>query len=219
MITAEDYLPISAVQHYAFCPRQFALIYMEKQWVESYLTSSGRIMHNRVHDENIFEKKGDIIVMRGLALSSESLKVFGVADIVEYHIQKEGVYLPGFKGRYAPYPVEYKRGKSKANDCDRLQLCVQCICLEEMHNIKISEAALYYGQPRRRETVSIDENLRIKAYKVCEEMHEIFESHITPPAVFFNFCKSCSVIDICQPIIIEKNSNKYWSKALSGDEV
>ncbi|SRR6056297_2551169 len=210
----DDYLPISAIQHYAFCPRQFALIYMEKQWNESYLTASGRLMHKRVHNENIWDIKGDVLITRGLRLSSYKLKVFGVADVVEYHLSDDGVKLSKRNGKYIPYPVEYKHGKSKVNDCDRLQLCVQCICLEEMHNVSIPEGAIYYGKPRRREVVKINKDLKGKAFETCRLAMRLFNAGVTPESQYTVSCKSCSMIDICQPNITKNKADNYWGRIL-----
>ncbi|HKL10725.1 MAG TPA: CRISPR-associated protein Cas4 [Clostridia bacterium] len=211
----DDYLPISAIQHYAFCPRQFALIYIENQWNESYLTASGRLMHKRVHDENIWENKGDILVTRGLRLSSDTLKVFGVADVVEYHPSNRGVVLPDRNGRYIPYPVEYKHGKSKVNDCDRLQLCVQCICLEEMHDVDIIEGAIFYGRPRRREVVEINNELRKKAIENCRLAMKMLKDGLTPQPHNSTSCKSCSMKDVCRPDIFSQKADEYWKKILN----
>ena len=218
MSYTDEYLPISAVQHYAFCKRQFALIYMEQQWSESYLTSSGRLMHERVHDKDITETKDDILIVRGLTLSSEKLKLFGVADIIEYHKSERGIKIPGSKGVFIPFPVEYKRGKKKANDCDRLQLCVQCLCLEEMQGCEIESAAIFYGQPRRREVVSIDNSLREKAYKTTNEMHELYNSGISPRDELTAACKSCSMKNICQPELFGKKAGNYWRSAFHMEE-
>lgn len=209
----EEYLPISAIQHFAFCRRQFALIYMEKQWVENYLTSSGRLIHQRVHDKDIFQTKGDIIALRGLALNSKQLKLFGVSDLVEYKKVDKGVNIVGFEGEYLPYPVEYKRGKKKANNCDRLQVCTQGICLEEMHGCVIEEGAIFYGQPRRRETVKLDSLLRNEVFKACSEMHELYLSGLTPAPSYSKKCTGCSMYHICQPKLISKKDD-YWDKML-----
>lgn len=210
-----DYLPISAIQHYAFCPRQFALIYLEQQWNESYLTASGRVMHSRVHNKAIVQVRDSIISMRGLSLCSDRLGLYGVADVVEYYPCDKGVELTSFKGWYQPYPVEYKRGTSKANDCDRLQLCVQAMCLEEMHGVDVLEGALYYGSPRRREKVTFTPLLRNKAHNASKEMHTLLKHNLTPEPIYSTICKSCSMIGLCQPKSVMRVVHTYWDDALN----
>ncbi len=213
-----DYLPISSIQHYAFCPRQFALIYIEQQWIESYLTASGRVMHSRVHDADIVYVRDSVISMRGLALCSDRLRLYGVADVVEYHPAKNGVTIPHFEGKYVPYPVEYKRGRSKACDCDRLQLCAQAMCLEQMHGVSIPLGAIYYGSPRRREPVLIDMDLKTKTLNMSKEMHTMFSKKITPAPIPTSSCKSCSMVDLCQPDAITKKVHSYWEHALKNND-
>lgn len=139
----EDYLCLSGIQHYAFCVRQWALIHIENLWEENYLTASGRVLHNKAHSENKFEKRGNIIIVRGLKISSASLGISGECDVVEFHYNKNGVKLKNYEELYLPYPVEYKRGKPKIDNCDRLQLCAQAMCLEEMLSCSIEEGALF----------------------------------------------------------------------------
>lgn len=213
-----EYLPISAIQHYAFCPRQFALIYVEQQWIENYLTASGRVMHSRAHDNSIMQIKDSVIIMRGLSLCLDELKLYGVADVVEYHPADSGVDFPGIHGTFMPFPVEYKRGMSKTSDCDRLQLCAQAMCLEYMHDVSIFEGALYYGSPRRRENVTFTSSLKEKTSKISTEMHTMFQSKVTPEPIVTNMCKSCSLVSICQPKAIIKKVQSYWANALKFDD-
>lgn len=195
----DDYLLLSGVQHYAFCPRQWALIHIEEQWNENYLTAGGRIMHNKAHKGDATEKRGDLIIFRSLKVRSVELGISGECDIVEFHKSKAGVSLNGYDGLWVPYPVEYKRGKTKLDDCDRLQLCAQAVCLEEMLCIEIGNGALFYGEPRRREEVTFDPELRAKLKAVVIMMHELFSRKYTPKAAKKRCCQSCSIKDLCLP--------------------
>ncbi|MEJ1464625.1 MAG: CRISPR-associated protein Cas4, partial [Candidatus Sedimenticola sp. (ex Thyasira tokunagai)] len=150
----DDLLPISALQHYAYCPRQFALIHLEQIWEENRFTAEGQLLHQRVNSGET-ETRGDLHIARTLRLRSTRLGLTGIADVVEfYRTERGGVKLHGCSGAWQPLPVEYKRGRSKTDDWDRLQLCAQAFCLEEVFETTIQEGAIFYGKPRRREQVS-----------------------------------------------------------------
>ena len=146
----EEYLQLSGLQHFAFCRRQWALIHIEQQWQDNLRTVEGDLMHRRAHDEAIREKRGTILILRGLSVSSPTLGISGKCDVVEFHQDPAGISLHQEEGLWLPYPVEYKRGSPKEHQADELQLCAQAICLEEMLCCKIPEGALFYGETRRR---------------------------------------------------------------------
>lgn len=126
----DDYLQLSGIQHYAFCPRQWALIHIENTWADNWRTFSGTFMHKRTHDSDKVEKRGDIITMRALKVVSHTLGISGECDVVQFIKDSDGIELNGYSGKYKPFPIEYKRGKEKYSDCDVLQLTAQAICLE-----------------------------------------------------------------------------------------
>ncbi len=199
MYTEDNYLQLSGIQHYAFCPRQWALIHIEEQWNESYLTAEGRILHQKAHSSQAAEKRGDLIIFRGLKVYSSELGISGECDVVEFYSSDDGIPLNGYNGLWRPYPVEYKRGKAKLEDCDRLQLCAQAVCLEEMLCVKIETGALFYGEPRRRELVKFTAELRAKLKVLVEDMHKLYKRKYTPKAVKRECCRSCSLKDLCLP--------------------
>ena len=199
MYSESDLLMLSAIQHLAFCERQCCLIHIEQAWAENRLTAEGRILHDRVHGEDS-ESRGDVYIVRGLKLRSLALGLSGVADVVEFHrVESQGVSLPGKKGLWIPFPVEYKRGKPKADPCDEVQICGQAMCLEEMLNVKIENGALFYGALHKRHEVIFDEALRNETRKTAERLHELISKGITPSAVYEKKCDRCSMIDICVP--------------------
>lgn len=185
---AEDGLiPLSALQHHLFCPRQSALIHVEGLWAEDGATAEGRLLHERV-DAGQTETRPGVRVARGIALRSLALGVAGRADAVE------------FRGRPPqPFPVEYKRGKPKAHRADEVQLCAQAICLEEALGVPVPEGALFYGTTRRRQAVHFDEALRALTARVAEEARCNILAHHTPPPVLTPGCRVCSLHDLCQP--------------------
>ena len=201
----EDFLQLSGIQHFSFCRRQWALIHVENLWKENVRTVEGKLMHERVHEAKS-EKRGDQLDIRGLRVSSRTLGVSGICDLVEFHLSPEGVPLIGHEGCWLPYPVEYKRGKTKVVDADRLQLCCQAMCLEEMLSVDIQEGALFYGEPRRREIVELSLSLRKSVVEHLKEMHELYRRGHTPKVKTGSFCRSCSLQELCVPKLCKNRS-------------
>jgi CRISPR-associated exonuclease Cas4 len=171
MYSEDDLLPLSGLQHLAYCPRQFALIHLEQAWADKLFTAEGNLLHRRA-DQAEAETWGGIHIARSLRLQSLALGLAGIAEAVEFHRVAEdtpGVELPQLAGRWRPYPVEYKRGRQKANDCDHVQVCAQALCLEEVMGLDIPEGALFYGKTRRRKTVRFDDKLRARTKGLAEE--------------------------------------------------
>jgi len=196
-----DLLMLSGLQHFIFCPRQWALIHIEQQWAENIHTTLGQIMHEKVHS-SIAEQRGNIRTVRSLNVVSYNMGITGQTDAVEYHRVKpgeEGLEIASVSGKWKLFPIEYKLGKPKRNRSDVVQLCAQAICLEEMLNVKIPEGAMFYGKQRRRMEVVFDEELRAITKNTAEKMHSFFEQRFTPPAVYEKKCPSCSLIEICMP--------------------
>lgn len=204
MYTEDDLLPISALQHLIFCERQCALIYIEQVWEENLLTAEGRIMHEHVHDSHR-EVRGTVRIEYGMPLRSLELGLVGIADVVEFHGTENGVESSAI--RWVPCPVEYKHGKSKKDNSDRVQLCAQSLCLEEMLDIKVVEGALFYGRNRRREAVCFDASLRKETKEAATRLHALIESGITPKPVYSKRCDRCSLVNICLPKTLEKRKN------------
>lgn len=202
----DEYLQLSGLQHFSFCRRQWALIHLEQQWAENLLTVQGNILHENAHDGDSHELRGDVLITRGMTIHSPGLGVSGKCDVVEFHRSADGVPLSECSGLWLPYPVEYKRGKSKANDADRLQLCAQAMCLEEMLCCDISEGALFYGEIRRRETVEFTVELRGKVREYIDAMHDLYRRRRTPKVKPGKHCSACSLRDICLPKLCRSKS-------------
>lgn len=219
MFLEDDLLPLSALQHLVFCPRQWGLIHLEQVWSENYLTAEGRVLHEKTHEPETENRPG-VRIVRGLRLHSYRLGLIGQADVVEFVRQpvigEEGVTLEGAEGLWRPLPVEYKRGKPKPDLCDEVQLCAQALCLEEILRVFITEGAMYYGQPRRRQAVRFDEVLRQETERRAKQMHELFQAGITPTAAYEKKCRSCSLLEVCMPKItgIRKDVEHYLQKGL-----
>ncbi len=211
----DRYLMISGIQHFKFCRRQWALIHIEQQWAENVHTVTGELMHKKAHDPYLTEKRKDVIITRALPVSSRILGVSGECDIVEFHKAEDGIRLHGHRGLYLVYPVEYKKGKPKETQEDHLQLAAQAMCLEEMFSTVIPEGAIFYGETRRRETVSISAQLRNEVVSIFEEMHQYYDRGYTPKAKYQKACCSCSLKEICLPKLERNVSVKtYIEQAL-----
>lgn len=199
----DNYLMLSGVQHFAFCPRQWALIHIEQQWVDNIHTVVGQHVHERVDDWMADETRGRVRTVRAMPLVSEHLRLRGIADVVEFHRTTEEyvdtVQLEGRDGIWRVVPVEYKKGTPKSDDRDEVQLCAQAICLEEMLNISISSGYLYYASIKRRDEVMFSDRLRKRVLAITERMHELFTQGRTPPAIYDKRCDSCSLLSICKP--------------------
>ncbi|NLB61191.1 MAG: CRISPR-associated protein Cas4 [Clostridiales bacterium] len=206
----EDFLQLSGLQHYKFCRRQWALIHIENQWADNHLTVGGELMHDRAHNEALHEKRGNVIITRGMSIKSHSLGLSGKCDVLEFHKSPFGVTLFGWEGQYLPFPVEYKYGEPKENNCDVLQLCAQAMCLEEMLCCEIKEGALYYGRPKRREQITFTDDLRQEVTDTLVEMHSMYSRGHTPNVKRTKACNSCSLNEICLPVLMKKRSVKEY---------
>lgn len=212
LFSEDDLLPISALQHILFCERQCALIHIEKIWVENRYTAEGRVMHERVHEAD--QKAGRIRIEYGMPLRSMRLGLSGIADVVELRCE------PG-EGEAAvrvPFPVEYKLGKPKKNNCDKVQICAQALCLEEMLGVEVRAGALFYGKRRRRTEVIFDDTLREQTRDAAKRLHELVLSGRTPPPVYMPECDSCSLVHLCLPRVLGRKPSVagYLSDAVGG---
>lgn len=202
----EDFLQLAGLQHFTFCRRQWALIHIEQQWEENVLTVKGNLFHEKVHDGYSSERRKNVIISRGMPVHSRALGISGECDVVEFVQAEEGISLPGREGKYILYPIEYKRGRAKVTDEDRMQLTAQAICLEEMFLTEIPQAYLFYGETRRRECVEITEALREECRRLLQEMHQFYARGYTPKVKKTKRCEACSLKEICLPKL-EKSRN------------
>jgi len=207
MYPESDYIMLSALQHYLYCPRQCALIHLEQVWLENRFTAEGRVLHERA-DSGEMVRQGGVRTVRTLPIRCERLGLSGQADVVEFH--EIGVV----------FPVEYKRGKPKGNRCDEVQLCAQALCLEEMLNVEIKEGALFYGQKRRRQSVAFDAVLRRLTEKTILQVHDLFDGRVTPKAEYSKKCDQCSLRAACLPksCTAGRSVRKYLAGMLRGSD-
>lgn len=215
----EEYLALSGIQHFTFCPRQWALIHIERQWEDNLQTVEGELQHERAHDPAFDEKRGDRLIIRAMPVASATLGVRGVCDIVEFSRDEEGVRLTGRKGKWRPCPVEYKHGNGAASHADSLQLCGQAVCLEEMLCCRISEGYVYYAAVRKRERIELTQELRGQLQAALLEMHRLYDRGYTPKVKKRPGCRSCSMKDICLPGLERtRPASAYIKSVIDADE-
>lgn len=209
----EDFLQLSGLQHFAFCRRQWALIHIENQWAENERTVDGVLMHEKAHDREFEESRGDRLIKRGVSVYCAELGISGQCDVLEFYQSDTGIPLNGKEGLWQPYPVEYKRGSPKENSADALQLCAQAMCLETMLCCDIPEGALYYGEIRRREYVRLDQELRDQVREMLIQMHSLYKRGYTPKVKPTKSCNACSLRELCLPKLLKSRSVSAYLKA------
>ena len=203
-------MQLSGLQHFLFCRRQWALIHVEAQWQENFWTTDGTILHERTHNEALHEKRGDLVTVRGVRVFSRRLGVSGQCDVLELRRDEAGVPLPGREGKWLAYPVEYKRGEPKEDNCDAAQLCGQAMCLEEMLCCDIQKGALYFGEMRHRIEVEFTPELRREVVDTMKEMHSLYRRGHTPKVKPTKSCNACSLKDLCLPRMTRCGSVKSY---------
>lgn len=206
-MNADNAIALSALAHYLYCPRRCALVHIERIWSENRFTAEGRLLHDKANQPTVEKRKG-VRTVTAMPLENEALEIAGVADVVEFHATKQGEQ---------PYPVEYKRGKPKANRADEVQLCAQALCLEEMLGNPCPEGALYYGKTRRRQVVLFDNVLRTLTRQTIADARALIDGGKTPPAKYeTKRCDACSLVDDCQPKLLAhgRNVNAWLQRTL-----
>ena len=210
MYEENEFLQLSGIQHFAFCRRQWALAYIEMQWQENVRTVEGRLLHEKAHDTTSREKRGDLLISRGMPIHSRTLGISGEFDVVEFHREEDGITLQGYEATYKVVPVEYKKGKPKQGNADILQLTAQAMCLEEMLCCDIPFGYLYYGEIRRREKIEFSKEIRKEVCEMFREMHGYFSRQYTPKVRWSKSCNACSLKDICLPVLGKNKSVKNY---------
>jgi CRISPR-associated exonuclease Cas4 len=186
--TDQDLIPISAIQHYSYCPRQAALIHLEQVWDENLYTLRGRFVHEEV-DQPGEELAGNLRIERSLPLWSRRWGLVGKADVVEFHGD-------------TPYPVDYKHGPRRPRTHDDLQVCAQAVCLEEMTGQLVPRGAIYHATSRRRREVQCDDALRCHLREVVAALRQALRHDILPPAPNDKRCRQCSLNSSCLPGVV-----------------
>ncbi|MCL4510464.1 MAG: CRISPR-associated protein Cas4 [Bacteroidetes bacterium] len=221
MFTEDDFFQISALQHYVYCPRQCALIHVEDVWKENVFTVRGDILHEKV-DTDTYESRGTIKTVRGLKIHSFRFGISGRCDVVEFHGKGKGRLLQGqaqvegdlYPGTFTIIPVEFKSGEPKDDVSDKVQLCAQALCLEEMLNTSVRLGTFFYAKIRRRVQVEIDGELRRQTEEIIANVRELITSKRTPSAEYSAKCWNCSLEPVCMPKAMNDRKLKMYLKNL-----
>ena len=209
-----DFLLLSGIKHFCFCQRRWALVHIEQQWQENALTVSGHLIHERVHDENLTQARGSVLLSRGRPGGSQLLRITGECDLVELRHDENGIAIYGRSGTWRVFPVEYKHGQPDERGADEMQLCAQALCLEEMLVTDIPDGAIYYGKIRRRVPVAFTAELRRMTAEAIAQMHRLFARGHTPKAKWTKACKSCSLVEVCQPLLAKRMSASAYVRQM-----
>ena len=187
----DEPINVSALNHYAYCPRRCALIHVERMFEENIYTMRGRDLHERTDTPEESGWEEGVRVERALPLWSKKLGLIGKADVVEFY---EDV----------PYPVEYKSGRRSHWENDDLQLCAQAMCLEEMTGKSVPRGAIYHHGSRRRREVIFDEALRSHVAESVTAIRAMLSARVLPPPVNDKRCEHCSLRESCMPSVIDE---------------
>lgn len=216
MYDPDDYLMLSGIQHYVFCPHQWAMIYIEQKWDDNRLTSEGQIMHNNVDNPAYRQKNGDLITLRRVSIASRNLGLYGFCDAVELMpsaTSEKSVIHPSYPGYWRMHPIEYKHGRPKPDLRDKVQVVAQALCLEEMYDTIIPEGSIYYGDNKSRITFEIDKEIRAYTIERAIEIHRFFDTGNVPPPIYKRHCHNCSLFNECMPKTPSHNVVKNYLKA------
>ncbi|MSN26444.1 MAG: CRISPR-associated protein Cas4 [Geobacter sp.] len=183
-----DPIMLSALEHYAYCPRQCALIHVEQVWSENLYTMRGRDVHERVDEISGHELAG-VRFERALPIWCRRLNLTGKADLVEFHGD-------------VPYPVEYKSGSHRKGTPETIQLCAQALCLEEMFGVPVEKGALYWHGSRERREVVFTHDMREHVEALVADVRDMLEKRIVPPPVNDKRCEDCSLKESCLPTVV-----------------
>lgn len=204
--TADDPIPLSALQHAVYCLRQAALIHIERMWADNRFTAEGGVLHG-VADRAESRRVKGVRRVTGLPIAAPDLGIAGVADLVEFRSGDDGEVA---------YPVEYKRGKAKLHRADEVQLCGQALCLEAMTGRTVPVGALYYAETKRRVEVPFDADLRALTLATIADLKALFASGETPPpTVVKSRCRACSLLELCRPAACRQPARAWRERTLA----
>ena len=213
----EDYIQISGIQHYMYCKRSWALIYIEDIWRDNFLTLDGDKVHERVHDSSSSEIRKDKFFERGVYISSEEYGLTGQCDLIEYKNDPNGIQLRDKDGLWVIIPTEYKHGNGDSIDYDKYQLVAQMICLEEMFQTEIEYGYLYYKKSNKKIKIENTNELKLLIKQITKEMRELIKRQYTPKIRKNKKCKNCSLYNECNPdVSYMQDVSTYLKEAFNG---
>lgn len=207
-----EYLPLSWLSQWVYCPRRAGLLLNERLWSESADTAKGRAEHERVHTQRV-EKRGSLVNLYEFTVFSDRLLLLGKCDCLEARRDANGCRIPAVDFAVQLYPVEYKHGTVREEEEYQIQLCAQAMCLEEMFHTSIPEGALYFITSHRREAIPLDASLRARTEAAAAGLRRLREELTVPHAEYSAKCRRCSLRDLCMPKV--KPSAESYLQRLS----
>lgn len=193
----DELINVSALNHYAYCPRRCGLIYLESEFSDNIHTARGNAEHERADHSGWVTTKEGARAEYALPVWSDRLGLVGKCDVVEFW--PDGTV----------YPVEYKHGARKKWLNDDLQLAAQAVCLEEMTGKPVTHGAIYHHTSRRRREVAITDSLRQQVNETVQAIRGMLASGRLPPPVNDARCKECSLNEICQPQALADKTHQH----------
>lgn len=216
MDAEDEFLPISALTQFYYCPRRAGLTLIEQQWADNLYTAEGTVLHERVHSGGE-ESRGDIRIFRAVRVRSLRLGLSGVTDSLEFirvATAAQGIRLENASGFWTAVPIEYKHGTIRDEEEYKVQLCAQAMCLEEMLGMPIEEGYLYFGGPKRRVRVQFSSDLRRLVEAGVKSLRQMAATGITPPRQPGPKCAKCSMRDVCMPSLPVSKAGDYVAAML-----
>jgi CRISPR-associated exonuclease Cas4 len=194
-LTCEDAvsIPLSALEHVAYCRRQAALIHIEATWTDNVHTVHGELAH-RVVDLPGVRRRGGMRSVRGLPVYSSRHGLHGVCDLVE------------ITGNTA-VPVEYKVGRYQAGGPAEVQLAGQAVCLREA-GYAVDVGYIYSAADRRRHGVPITDELVARMLAAADEMRGLLGHTQLPSARNDRRCRRCSLREDCLPELTHSRTHE-----------
>lgn len=212
-----DQILLSWLSEYAYCKRRFYLRVIEHQDLTNAVFAEGIAVHHSVHSDKI-EKRGKLIRVTGLHVYSETYKLYGICDAVEFTISDDGAYIPFLHQKCIACPVEYKHGRTRKDSEYNLQLTGQAICLSEMYGIQVDRGCIYYTGTRQRIDVDVSQYVT-QVIALASEIAEFINQPILPEPKYMKRCLRCSVYDICSPrrIMVSRYMDRVWEQVQPDD--
>lgn len=205
----DNYIPISFIKQYVYCPHRFSLIAVENLWGNNFKIIEGNIVHEKVNNPFLKEKRKDIIISRSVPVYSKTYNLYGIVDLIEFHKDINGVSLPKRKDKWIIFPIEYKNGKEENSQSDSFQLCAEVLCLEEIFNTKITSGAIYYNATKKRKNIEFTDELKNKTLSIITEMKYIINNNIIVAKKEDQNCSLCSLYEQCIPSILNNSQEEY----------
>lgn len=179
-------VPISAIEHFAYCRRQAGLIHLDRYFADNAETQRGHLAHDVVDQGGPSVSRDGTRCWHSLSVAHDELGVHGVCDVVEFRCE-------------GPVPIEHKSGGYRPGGAADLQVAAQVVCLRAMFHADVPFGIVFAGRARRRFEVVVDDDLVNRLQTAIEELRTMLYEAELPPPVNDSRCRKCSLIEGCMP--------------------